>query len=136
VVADRKTAADESEWDMHTHIKRGDIIGVTGVAGKSNTGELSIFPAKTQLLTPCLRMLPNKHSGLKDQETRYRQRYLDLMLNQQVRTNFFTRSKIINYGAQLSTKRALAFQLVLTALSFVVLTAPSFISAYVRLLFP
>lgn len=42
-------------------------------------------------------MLPNKHSGLKDQETRYRQRYLDLMLNQHVRNNFYTRSKIINY---------------------------------------
>lgn len=95
VVADRKS--DSDDWEIHSHIKRGDIIGVVGVAGKSNTGELSIFPSSTQLLTPCLRMLPNKVNGLKDQETRYRQRYLDLMLNQHVRTNFFTRSKIINY---------------------------------------
>jgi len=97
VLADKRSAANDSDWDMHTHIKRGDIIGVTGVPGRSNSGELSIYPSNVQLLTPCLRMLPNKHSGLKDQETRYRQRYLDLMLNQHVRTNFFTRSKIINY---------------------------------------
>lgn len=67
VVADRKS--DSDDWEIHSHIKRGDIIGVVGVAGKSNTGELSIFPSSTQLLTPCLRMLPNKHSGLKDQES-------------------------------------------------------------------
>jgi len=97
VLADKRSAASDSDWEMHNHIKRGDIIGVTGVAGRSNSGELSIYPTNTQLLTPCLRMLPNKHNGLKDQETRYRQRYLDLMLNQHVRTNFFTRAKIINY---------------------------------------
>lgn len=96
VIADKKTYTDD--WDMLKHMKRGDIIGIVGVVGKSNTGELSIFPSSITLLTPCLRMLPNKHSGLKDQETRYRQRYLDLMLNQHVRKNFFTRAKIINYG--------------------------------------
>jgi lysyl-tRNA synthetase class 2 len=95
VIADKST--DKDDWEIHTHIKRGDIVGFVGVAGLSNTGEFSIFPSSSQLLTPCLRMLPNKHSGLKDQETRYRQRYLDLMLNQHVRKNFFIRSKIINY---------------------------------------
>ena len=75
----------------------GDIIGVVGQPGRSNTGELSIFPSSTILLTPCLRLLPSKHHGLKDQETRYRQRYLDLMLNPANRQHFYTRSKIINY---------------------------------------
>lgn len=95
VIADKST--DKDDWEIHAHIKRGDIVGFVGVAGMSNSGEFSIFPSSTQLLTPCLRMLPNKHNGLKDQETRYRQRYLDLMLNQHVRKNFFIRSKIINY---------------------------------------
>jgi len=97
VVADARSCADKEEWTLHSHIKRGDIIGVTGVPGRSNPGELSIFPSTTKLLTPCLRMLPNKRTGLTDQETRYRQRYLDLMLNQHVRHHFYTRSKIINY---------------------------------------
>jgi lysyl-tRNA synthetase class II len=69
VLADKKRAASDSDWEIHNHIKRGDIIGVTGVAGRSNSGELSVYPVNTQLLTPCLRMLPNKHSGLKDQES-------------------------------------------------------------------
>jgi lysyl-tRNA synthetase class 2 len=69
VLADKRSVSNESDWDIHTHIKRGDIIGVTGVPGRSNTGELSIYPSITQLLTPCLRMLPNKHTGLKDQES-------------------------------------------------------------------
>ena len=75
----------------------GDIIGVIGQPGRSNTGELSIFPSSTALLTPCLRLLPSKHHGLKDQETRYRQRYLDLMLNPKNRNHFYTRSKIVNH---------------------------------------
>ena len=75
----------------------GDIIGVIGQPGRSNTGELSIFPSSTTLLTPCLRLLPSKHHGLKDQETRYRQRYLDLMLNPKNRNHFYTRSKIVNH---------------------------------------
>lgn len=78
-------------------ISTGDIIGCVGHAGKSNTGELSVFPTQTILLTPCLRLLPNKRAGLTDQETRYRQRYLDLMINQEKRHNFYTRSKIINH---------------------------------------
>jgi len=96
VIADRKSDT-ENTWDIHDHIKRGDIIGVRGVVGRSNTGELSVFPAGTVLLTPCLRMLPSKRGGLKDQETRYRQRYLDLMLNPHVRQNFYNRAKVINH---------------------------------------
>ena len=70
---------------------------MVGQPGRSNTGELSLFPSSTVLLTPCLRLLPSKHHGLKDQETRYRQRYLDLMLNPKNRSHFYTRAKIINH---------------------------------------
>lgn len=69
----------ESEAAFHTDtgkIRRGDIIGVRGHPGKTKKGELSIMPKKMQLLSPCLHMLPHLHFGLKDKETRYRQRYL------------------------------------------------------------
>ncbi|XP_014600815.1 PREDICTED: lysine--tRNA ligase isoform X1 [Polistes canadensis] len=78
-------------------IRRGDIIGVTGNPGKTKKGEFSIMPKSITLLTPCLHMLPHLHFGLKDKETRFRQRYLDLILNDKVRQIFYTRSKIIAY---------------------------------------
>ncbi|KAI9152503.1 lysyl-tRNA synthetase [Blastocladiella emersonii ATCC 22665] len=83
--------------EVHEVLRRGDIIGVVGVPGKSKMGELSLFPSRTVLLTPCLRMLPNPRTGLKDQETRYRQRYLDLIMNGFVRDRFVTRTRIIGY---------------------------------------
>lgn len=82
---------------LHSSIHRGDIVGVRGIPGKSKKGELSIFPKEFIRLTPCLRMLPQQHFGLKDQETRYRQRYLDLIMNDDVRRRFIVRSKIISY---------------------------------------
>ncbi|KAI9219724.1 hypothetical protein BC828DRAFT_406444 [Blastocladiella britannica] len=90
-------AGDASYEEVHDLLRRGDIIGVVGVPGKSKMGELSIFPSRTVLLTPCLRMLPNARSGLKDQETRYRQRYIDLIMNPYVRDRFVTRTRIIGY---------------------------------------
>eukprot|EP00741_Cyanophora_paradoxa_P010161 tig00020510_g9836.t1 len=81
----------------HARIRRGDIIGVTGFPGKSKRGELSVFPQTVTLLTPCLRMLPSARFGLKDQETRYRQRYLDLIMNSNVRDIFYKRTKIMNF---------------------------------------
>lgn len=82
---------------IHGEIHRGDIVGVRGFPGRSNKGELSIFPRGFIRLTPCLHMLPRSHFGLKDQEIRYRQRYLDLIMNGQVRDRFYTRTRIINY---------------------------------------
>lgn len=82
---------------LHGSIHRGDIVGVRGFPGKSKKGELSVFPTEFIRLTPCLRMLPQQHFGLKDQETRYRQRYLDLIMNDDVRRRFIVRSKIITY---------------------------------------
>ncbi|KAJ1670927.1 lysyl-tRNA synthetase [Coemansia sp. RSA 1694] len=82
---------------VHDVLRRGDIVGVRGFPAVSNSGELSICPRDITLLAPCLRTLPEKHSGLKDQETRYRQRYLDLIMNSDVRHKFIARSKIVNY---------------------------------------
>ncbi|KAI8343619.1 lysyl-tRNA synthetase [Chlamydoabsidia padenii] len=94
------SAADNEEGDfaaIHDLLRRGDIVGVSGCPGKTKRGELSIFPKKVQLLSPCLRMLPKSNYGFKDQEQRYRQRYLDLIMNTNVRDKFITRSKIISY---------------------------------------
>jgi len=81
----------------HDKIKRGDVIGIKGRPGKTKKGELSIQPEEITLLSPCLHMLPHLHFGLKDKETRFRQRYLDLILNESVRQKFITRAKIVNY---------------------------------------
>ncbi|KAJ2864173.1 lysyl-tRNA synthetase [Coemansia erecta] len=92
--------AQESERDfatVHDVLRRGDIVGVRGFPGVSKRGELSVFPRDITLLAPCLRTLPTGHYGLHDQETRYRQRYLDLIMNPSVRNKFITRSKIVNY---------------------------------------
>ena len=67
------------------------------IIGKSKKGELSVMPTKLVLLAPCLHMLPHLHYGLKDKETRFRQRYLDLILNEDVRNKFYTRARIISY---------------------------------------
>jgi len=81
----------------HAPINRGDIIGVRGFVGKSKVGELSIFPREVKLLSACMHMLPTDQQGLKDQEVRYRKRYLDMIVNPMVRNTFFVRSKIINF---------------------------------------
>ncbi|KAJ1550720.1 lysyl-tRNA synthetase, partial [Nowakowskiella sp. JEL0078] len=81
---------------VHERVRRGDIVGIKGVPGRTKAGELSIFASEMTLLSPCLRMLP-AYNGLKDQEIRYRQRYLDLIMNNNIRNKFITRSKIINY---------------------------------------
>jgi len=79
------------KWDI------GDIIGAEGTLFKTKTGELSVKVCSIKLLTKSLRPLPEKFHGLSDQETRYRQRYVDLVMNQEVRQTFQLRSKIISY---------------------------------------
>ncbi|TRY52117.1 Lysine--tRNA ligase [Cryptosporidium tyzzeri] len=81
----------------HSEIRRGDVVGFTGFPGKSKRGELSLFSKSVVLLSPCYHMLPTAISGLKDQEVRYRQRYLDLMLNEESRKVFKLRSRAIKY---------------------------------------
>lgn len=78
-------------WDI------GDIVGVEGALFKTNKGELSVKAGKLQLLTKSLRPLPEKFHGLSDQEQRYRQRYLDLIMSEETRETFKMRSKIISY---------------------------------------
>ncbi|RIB15207.1 hypothetical protein C2G38_1972005 [Gigaspora rosea] len=89
--------SEQNFAEIHDLIRRGDIVGVRGCPGKSKKGELSIFPKEVVLLSPCLHMLPKEYYGFKDQETRYRQRYLDLIMNNFVREKFDVRAKIIKY---------------------------------------
>lgn len=71
VMADLKYHKDEDSFvDLHDKIKRGDMVGFKGHPTRTKTGELSIIPIEVILLTPCLKMLPGEHFGLKDQETR------------------------------------------------------------------
>ncbi len=75
----------------------GDIVGVTGQLHKSGKGDLYVSLDEYQLLTKALRPLPDKHHGLADQETRYRQRYVDLIANPEVRDTFRLRSDVITF---------------------------------------
>ncbi|KAM3920616.1 lysine--tRNA ligase isoform 1-T1 [Leptodactylus fuscus] len=98
VMANSKFYKSEEEFfAINNKLRRGDIIGVKGNPGKTKKGELSIIPQEMTLLSPCLHMLPHLHFGLKDKETRFRQRYLDLILNDYVRQKFIVRAKIITY---------------------------------------
>ncbi|KAI0851102.1 lysyl-tRNA synthetase [Daldinia vernicosa] len=91
---------------QHDHIRRGDIIGVVGYPGrtapktkleKGEEGELSVFATEVILLSPCLHQLPDEYYGFKDQEQRYRKRYLDLIMNPKTAQTYRTRTKIIKY---------------------------------------
>ncbi|KAK7481677.1 hypothetical protein BaRGS_00027050 [Batillaria attramentaria] len=98
VMANAKYYVSEAAYEKMTEkLKRGDMVGVTGKPGKTKKGELSIIPSEITLLAPCLHQLPHLYYGLKDKETRFRKRYLDLIINDSVRQIFIARSKIINY---------------------------------------
>lgn len=98
VMATAKFYKSEEEFFKTTDkVKLGDIIGVNGQPCRTKTGELSIRPEEITILTPCLHQMPHMHYGLKDKETRYRQRYLDLMMNDWVKQKFITKTKIIKY---------------------------------------
>jgi lysyl-tRNA synthetase class 2 len=86
-------------WDL------GDILGIEGVLFKTKTGELSIKVQQMQLLTKALRPLPDKWHGLTDHETRYRQRYLDLIVNGETRKTFIIRSRVIQILREFLTNR-------------------------------
>ena len=79
------------KWDI------GDIIGAEGVMFKTKTGELSVKADSVKLLAKALRPLPEKFHGLQDQETKYRQRYIDLIMNEAARKTFRIRSAVIDY---------------------------------------
>lgn len=91
--------SDFKGWDI------GDIVGAEGVLFLTKTGELSIKVSKLHLLTKSLRPLPEKFHGLNDQETRYRQRYVDLIMNEDTRALFRTRTAVISYIRQFLIER-------------------------------
>lgn len=91
----RKSDLDEGVYDQFLQWDIGDIIGISGQVFKTKTGELSIKAITIELLTKSLRPLPDKWHGLADQETRYRQRYLDLIVNKESRNVFEVRTKIV-----------------------------------------
>lgn len=87
----------EESFGIFKGIAVGDIIGISGVVFKTNTGELTVLASKFTLLSKSLRTLPEKWHGLTDTEIRYRKRYLDLISNPETRELFIERSKIIKY---------------------------------------
>lgn len=91
---------DELEEGVYQNFKKwdiGDIIGAEGTLFKTKTGELSIKVDRIHLLTKALRPLPEKYHGLQDQETKYRQRYLDLIMSEVTRKTFRTRTEIVRF---------------------------------------
>ncbi len=87
------------KWDI------GDIVGAEGVLFKTKVGELSVRVDDIRLLTKALRPLPEKFHGIADQEIKYRQRYLDLIMNDESRHTFLMRSKIVAYIRQFLTEK-------------------------------
>jgi len=85
----------EESHNAFKHLDLGDILGAVGMLFKTKTGELSVRVAQVRLLTKALRPLPEKFHGLSDQEQKYRQRYLDLITNEDTRKVFITRTRII-----------------------------------------
>lgn len=81
----------------HRLLRRGDIVGVVGYPGRTKTEELSSYAKDVQLLSPCLHMLPEYVVGIKEDELRYRKRYLDLIFNAKSRETFILRSKVIRH---------------------------------------
>ncbi len=86
----------EEDWALLQDLDLGDIINVTGVIVRTKRGQLSIAPKRLTLLSKAVRPLPEKFHGLSDKETRYRQRYVDLIMNDDVRETFRKRSAIVS----------------------------------------
>ena len=83
-------------WELLGELDLGDIIGAEGVVVRTKRGQLSVAPTKLMLLSKAVRPLPEKFHGLSDKETRYRQRYVDLIVNADVRETFAKRSRIVS----------------------------------------
>ena len=86
----------DAAYEDFKSVDIGDIVGAEGVLMKTMKGELSLAVSQIRMLTKSLRPLPEKHKGLTDTETRYRQRYLDLMVNEDSRLVFVRRAKIVD----------------------------------------
>ena len=90
-----RDAVGEDEYKAFKKLDIGDIVGITGDVFKTQTGEISLHATKVELLSKSLKPLPEKFHGLTDTDTRYRQRYVDLIMNEDVKDTFIKRSKII-----------------------------------------
>ncbi|MDU6630181.1 MAG: OB-fold nucleic acid binding domain-containing protein, partial [Lachnoanaerobaculum sp.] len=90
-----RDSVGEDEYKAFKKLDIGDIVGVTGEVFKTQTGEISLHATKVELLSKSLKPLPEKFHGLTDTDTRYRQRYVDLIMNEDVKDTFIKRSKII-----------------------------------------
>lgn len=104
VYVDRKKLPQQTldaikTWDL------GDIIGAEGTLARSGKGDLYVYMDEVRLLTKSLRPLPDKHHGLTDTEQRYRQRYVDLIVNEETRHTFRVRSRVIAYIRRFLTER-------------------------------
>ncbi|HIS40758.1 MAG TPA: lysine--tRNA ligase [Candidatus Aphodovivens avistercoris] len=86
----------EADWDLLGRLDVGDIVNVCGTVVRTKRGQLSVAPAQLSLLSKSVRPLPEKFHGLSDKETRYRQRYVDLIVNEDVRETFRKRSAILS----------------------------------------
>ncbi|MED7819217.1 lysine--tRNA ligase [Francisella sp. 19S2-10] len=94
----KKSDLPEGQYDTFKNLcDLGDIVGISGTMFKTNTGELSIQANHFEILTKAIRPLPDKFHGLSDQETRYRQRYVDLITNEKAREVFKVRSKVVSF---------------------------------------
>lgn len=91
----RKDQIGDDSYEDFKHYDLGDIVGIVGVVFKTQKGEISVKASEVTLLSKSLQILPDKYHGLKDTDTRYRQRYLDLMINPDAKEAFIKRSKII-----------------------------------------
>ena len=93
----RKDEMDEAEYNRFKKYDIGDIVGVEGEVFRTQRGEMSVRAKKITLLSKSLRPLPEKYHGLTDKEARYRQRYVDLIINPESKRNFEIRSKFVAY---------------------------------------
>ena len=93
----RKDEMDEAEYNRFKKYDIGDIVGVEGEIFRTQRGEMSVRAKKITLLSKSLLPLPEKFHGLTDKETRYRQRYVDLIVNPEVKRNFIIRSQFIKH---------------------------------------
>ena len=91
----QKNILGDEQWNIFTHLDLGDFIGVNGAMFTTKTGEISVKLASFIILGKALRPMPEKWHGVVDTEIRYRQRYLDLMGNDDVKETFLKRSAII-----------------------------------------
>ncbi len=101
----RRDVVGEDAYRIFKRFESGDIVGITGTLMKTRTGELSLLAAEVKMLSKALRPLPEKFHGLQDVELRFRQRYLDLVMNDWVRELFVLRSKMIAFTRRFLDER-------------------------------